>query len=143
VYFLGPHHRPTAEHLLVHLFDDATTAKAYPIHIDLHANWWIFAAKNDWILDDNRSSVTETFFEHVPYWKKGPACIHTPVIVTAFAEKVITISPDGIELISADSDEVGEVETYCKSKYSGLRVVAFFFNDQEWTEESLKESAER
>jgi hypothetical protein len=139
VFFHGPDHKPTADFLLLFLLEDAITANAFPMQVDFHANWWIFAAKNDWILDDNPGTATETFFTLVPYPKKGVPHIHTPILVTAFAEKVVTFSSGVMELINAEADEVGEIEAYCKAKYSDLRVVAFVFNEEEWQNAPLKD----
>jgi hypothetical protein len=44
-FFHGPDHKPTADFLLLFLLEDAMTANAFPIQVDFHANWWIFAAK--------------------------------------------------------------------------------------------------
>jgi hypothetical protein len=139
LFFQGPDHGPTVERLLKLLLDDAITANAFPIQIDSHANWWIVAAKDDWLLDENPGTAAETFFTHVPYPKSGRHHFHKAVFITAFAEKVVTFSCGIMELINADADEVGEIEAYCKAKYSDLRVVAFVFNEEEWRNAPLKD----
>jgi hypothetical protein len=138
VYFSGPDHRPSVPRLLKLLLDDAMTANAFPIQIDCHANWWVFAAKDDWLLDDNIATAIDTFFVHVPYPKAGSHQFHKAVFVTAYAEKVVTFSSGVMELINAEADEVTEIEAICKEKYPNMRVIVFRFNNEEWQKAPLK-----
>lgn len=88
-------------------------------------NWWIVGSEQDWIKNIPDLSIKEIFYKIIPFPKAGQNSIHGEVLITAFAENVITVNNSKIEIIKGNLKKEDEFLMLLPSDNNWSRMVAF------------------
>jgi hypothetical protein len=72
------------------LVQDIALLGALPARVALDGEWWLVSADHDWLSTASGAVPTEPFFRIVPCPQWGPYAFRTEVLLTAFAEAVVT-----------------------------------------------------
>ncbi len=91
------------------------------VHMD---GWWIVGSPTDWMVTGSAISVRDYFFNVVPYPEGGQNAFHPEILTTAFADVVVTLGRDSVEIIKGQViDETPYISM--KKNVEWSRLVAF------------------
>jgi hypothetical protein len=76
---------------------------ALPAHVDQIEGWWVVSADEDWLAADGVFS-TRPFFNIVAFPAAGDNSHRAEVLLTAFADAVVTCGVEGCAWIVGDAD---------------------------------------
>ena len=60
-----------------------------PVTIFRRGEWWFVGCEKDWMACQSSGSVDDLFSRVVPFPEAGPNCMHSEVLLTAFAKDVL------------------------------------------------------
>lgn len=70
-------------------------------------DWWLVLADRDW-LGQAQGGARDLFSRVVPFPEVGPNAMRAEVLLTAFAEEVVTFTPDFAEVIKGEGRPAGD-----------------------------------
>jgi hypothetical protein len=123
--FLGPSGKPDLRDLAAALVTDALCLGAHPVIADRLDEWYVVAAKLDWIRAETKLTVQESFHRVQIFHKHRQNSTRANIIVTAFTKEVVTIGPEETTFIKGDEQALSQVARALAQKYLGHRIVAF------------------
>ena len=71
------------------------------------SDWWLVLASHDW-LGDSRDDERSLFSNIVPFPQVGPNSMRSEVLLTAFADDVVTFTPDRADVLKGDAGVAGD-----------------------------------
>src|SRR2546423_2717418 len=77
-------------YLATRVADDALTLGASRVELLHHQDWWIIAANADWMALPKSCGVRELFDRVVPFPESGVNSMRSEVLLSAFADEVLT-----------------------------------------------------
>lgn len=86
--------------------------------------WWIVASDDDWLAGQNAIDVPGMFYRIIPLPQAGQNSMRSEVLLTAFAQDVITFSPEGVSKIKGSVPEDSPIWDLIR-RSDWKRIVAF------------------
>ncbi|MEZ6049154.1 MAG: hypothetical protein R3C11_26980 [Planctomycetaceae bacterium] len=93
-------------------------------HLDKLDNWFIVAANEDWLSYTNTADIQQVFRTHIHLAEMGSFDMYGEVILTAYAENVVTFLDTKMTVIKGEK-ESQLLAKFIESKPDWKRVVAF------------------
>jgi len=118
---------PIAPHLASSLLDVAARLDALPARVERIDAWWWLAAAKDWLASADGIPSMAPFFNIIPFPAAGQNYFRSEVLLTAFADAVVTRGADGETWISGDRERwplADQLQSALASATDG-RIVAF------------------
>lgn len=104
--YLGGAKEATGRHLAQVLAAQLIEVGALPVEIDRYEEWWTISAGREWLADHGfGKGLLDAFHTMVPFPAFGRYDFCAAILLTAFAEAVITATRDGITWISSNAEE--------------------------------------
>jgi hypothetical protein len=125
----GP--KVSTRHIATHLARDLILMDSLPFQIDQADGWWLVSSAKDWLLQPDGTVSLRNFRQIVHFPEAGREACHTEVVLTAFADAVVTSGRDGdLTWITGEADQwtLPAKVLECLRDNSG-RVVAFTSRD--------------
>jgi len=123
--FLGPSGVPDLRDLTAALVADALCLGAFPVTADRIDDWFVVAAKLDWIRAETNLSVLDSFHRVQIFHQHRRNSTRANIMLTAFTKEVVTVGADGPTLIKGEESTLLGIVRTLESRYPGSRVVAF------------------
>lgn len=106
----------------------ALTARA-PVELRRSGDrWWIVDSAEDWV-SRSGPGVSEIFSRIVAFPEAGQNSMRPEVLLRAFAEDLVTVGPEGRQVISGSVESEDPIWGELESVSSGGRAVAFRLSD--------------
>ena len=90
-------------------------------------DWWIISSNVDWLTTCPDYAPEELFFHIVALPEAGPNSMRAEILLTAFAQQVITVSADHQSIIKGDVSQADNIWQLIASRPNWKRTVAFRF----------------
>lgn len=123
--------RPTPLECATRLSAEALLLSALEVSIARAGRWWVVGAEIDWMAHET-ISIVEQFRRLVPFPQSGPNCARFEVVVSAFAESIVVLTPDTQTRIAGNAvfpERVLELA----STHRWKRAIAFCFAQEKET----------
>jgi|SRR6516165_4135117 hypothetical protein len=123
-----PNGRQTGLDLAMAIVSDVLISEESKVTALRHQGWWVVASEVDWIAPLIKASVDEYFSSITPFPEAGPNSMHSEVLLTAFAQHVLTIDDKNHCIIKGSIDRSDPIWAFLEedpSCRSWKRVVAF------------------
>lgn len=111
-------------YLATRVADDALTLGASRVELLRHRDWWVIAANSDWMARGPSCDVRELFGRVVPFPESGVNSMRAEVLLSAFADDVVTSGKDDGEVIKGNVSARDEIWSLVKGS-DRARAVAF------------------
>jgi hypothetical protein len=85
--------------LAARLVSDVLTQGGPDVEAIQTNDWWVVASAIDWISIQERQHARDPFTSIIPFPEDGPNSMHSEVLLTAFAEDVLTTGCEGRRVI--------------------------------------------
>lgn len=116
---------PEPVEVATNLVSEALILGAREACVVRYGEWWVISSDEDWLQTHPQYVPKELFFRLVAFPEAGPNSIRTEVLVTAFAQQVITIGEDGHFVVKGHVAPTDTIWQWLKSPGGWKRVVAF------------------
>lgn len=114
------------EELLIRMISTLVCTQMLPIRIYRRARWSCIAAETDWVLHAKMPSIDALFRRLNPMPEGGVFAFRAEVLLTAFAERVVTWTLSEVTWIKGRRDTELLPEGFClEDAGSNGRVIAF------------------
>ena len=90
-------------------------------------DWWIISSNVDWLATCPDYAPEELFFHIVAFPEAGPNSMRAEILLTAFAQQVVTGSADHQSIIKGDVSQADNIWELMTSRPNWKRTVAFRF----------------
>lgn len=110
--------------LTVNIINDALLLTDGKVSALRKNNWWIIGSEKDWIVKLSDLSLTEIFHKIIPFPEAGQNSMHGEVLLTAFAEDVVTISNETL-IIKGNLSKEDNFLKIMQSNNNWKRIIAF------------------
>jgi hypothetical protein len=107
------------------LAGDALLLTDAPVTVFRKQGWWIVAGEADWMEGLAGGSVTDLFAHLVPFPQAGVNSMHAEVLLTAFADAVLTATGCAARVIKGTVSQEDAIWEAMKANPRWQRVVAF------------------
>jgi hypothetical protein len=118
---------PNPIELVEHIVSDAMYSGASECYILREDNWWLIASKTDWLKCQSKHSPEALFTQIVAFPEAGQNSMRGEILLTAFAKKVITATPNERTVISGNVADDECVWRMALRNPEWQRVIAFRF----------------
>ena len=88
-------------------------------------NWWIIRSDVDWLETHPDYAPEALFFRIVALPEAGPNSMRAEVLLTAFAQKVVTVGANGRLIIKGEVAPTAEIWQLIEARSGWKRTVAF------------------
>jgi hypothetical protein len=95
--------RPWGPRFAARLAHDLVLLSNLPIHIERIDSWWVVSSEKDWLVTADGAVSTKPFFHIVAFPAAGDNSHRSEVLLTAFADVVVTCGVDGLTWIRPDA----------------------------------------
>ncbi len=92
-----------------------------------NGDWWIISSNVDWLATCPDYAPEELFFNIVALPEAGPNSMRAEILLTAFAQQVVTVSADHQSIIKGDVSQADDIWRLIASRPNWKRTVAFCF----------------
>jgi|GEM_PF-1619107 hypothetical protein len=118
--------------LATQLARDLTLMGAVPVSIERAGGWWLVSSAKDWLME-SEGSVCWKFTHIVNFPEAGREAYHSEILLTAFADAVVTRgATGGITWIAGDPDRWAlPARMRHRSRERTGRIVAFLSEDEQ------------
>lgn len=114
----------TGEHLAAQMMSTLIWLGALPAKVSKHGPWWVVSSDDDWLVKSGHADVKVAFSRIVPL--SGLINSHrSEVLLSAFADAVVTSGTDGTRWVSGDSAHFALPKDVELAHSRGGRTVAF------------------
>lgn len=96
-----------------------------------HESWWLIASDVDWTATDENISIDHLFRRIVPFPQAGPNSMHSEILLTAFAEDVLTWGSDGRQVFKGQALPSDSIWQVMSNEEAWQRVVAFHLGGEQ------------
>jgi hypothetical protein len=90
-----------------------------------HGEWWIVRADSDWLAASALETPEAVFCSVVAYPEAGANSVHPEVLLTAFAEDVVTVTDEEPRVLKGAVQPGDALWGEIRRGHRGGRVVAF------------------
>jgi hypothetical protein len=111
--------------LSTNLVGDALLLVDKPVTALKQSEWWIVFCESDWILKKSDYTIEEMFSRIIPFPEAGQNSMRSEVLLTAFANDVVTTLDNEITVIKGGLDTRDEKVFNSQSNNLAKRIVAF------------------
>jgi len=128
-------------HMFVHLVNGLELASKVaagacllveePVNLQRKGHWWIVASEQDWMTNQANVSVQDLFLRNIPFPEAGPNSMHPEVLLTAFADRILTQNGEECLVIKGTIPSNAEIWQHLKTNPQWKRTVAFEMTDEE------------
>src|SRR5258708_5451158 len=94
--------KPRGPRFSARLLHDLIFLDALPARVERVTTWWLVAAKRDWLRSPEGVLSKEPFHVIVSFPAAGHAAFRAEILLTAFADAVVTCDADGLDWIVGD-----------------------------------------
>jgi hypothetical protein len=115
----------TTVDLAARIVSDVLILTEQLISVQHTADWWIIAGKEDWIARCSDRPIENYFRSIVPFPEAGVNSMHGEVLLTAFADDVVTATPGRMIAIKGVIAENDMLWTLINALPKWERIVAF------------------
>jgi hypothetical protein len=115
--------RPSGEYLSEAIASTLIWLGATPFTVRVERGWWIITSEIDWLRASDGIDLS-VFSRIVPLPKAGPNSMRGEVLLSAFADAVLTVDGNGLHWIVAEGREGGGAPTAALFQSSG-RLISF------------------
>jgi hypothetical protein len=126
--FLGGMKRAVGEHLAARMLSDLIWSRALPAHVNRLDQWWEVSSAMDWLATQDGIGI-DAFARIVPFPVAGPNSHHSEILLTAFAEAIVTSGSDGINWVKGDRSRIRLPSGLDLRETNGGRIVIFRVDD--------------
>ncbi len=123
--FVGASGKPDLRNIAGALAVDALVLGEQSVTVERFEEWFIVAAKGDWLTRNTELSLVECFHRLQRFPELRENTHRSTVVVTAFAANVLALGPEGQTVIKGCNCELAAVTDYLAGRFPGWRVVAF------------------
>jgi hypothetical protein len=123
--YLGGVAEATGQHLAARLMTDLVWLGALPAEVRKIESWWVVASKQDWLVGEGRANVDIAFSKIVPFPEAGVNSFRSEILLSAFADAVITVDASGTRWIKGTERGLTLPATIGLICPEGERMVAF------------------
>ena len=124
-------HGPWGPGFAADLVRDLVFLDALPAQVENYGDWWVVSSAKDWLVCSSGRLSFEPFFRIVPIPEAGHACFRTEILLTAFADCVITFGSEGPTWVVGEEhrDALPTQLSSHPSIADSRRSVAYLLND--------------
>jgi len=123
-----PGGKPRGEYLASQLVMEALFLGAHDVCVQHVNGWWLVSSSSDWLVESSGEQLSILFSEIVPLPEAGDNSMRAEVLLTAFAQDVVTFRGRDLCVITGRAD-VPEPVWQLVDHLRCLRMVAFRTNE--------------
>jgi hypothetical protein len=123
--FVGPTGTPDLRSLAGDLAVDAIVLGAQSVTIEIFKEWFVVVANDNWLTRNTNLSLVECFHRIQPLSELRANSNRTPVVITAFAENVLVLVPEGQTIIKGCNKDTSALTNHLHARFPGQCAVAF------------------
>jgi hypothetical protein len=90
-------------------------------------DWWLISSNMDWLGTHPDYAPEAFFFRIVAFPEAGPNSMRAEILLTAFAQQVVTVSADNQSIIKGNVSQADDIWRLIASRPDWKRTVAFRF----------------
>lgn len=92
-------------YLASHLASQLAFLRSLPFVVEKADAWWIIASRRDWLVSSEGASLAASAFSSLlPLPESGPNSHRSEVLLSAFADAVVTAGDDGLQWIKGSAE---------------------------------------
>ncbi len=115
--------RVSGEELAGIIAEGAILLTGKPARVGPAGDWWLIASEADWL---NRKEDAEEWFYHLrAFPEAGDNSIHGEVLLTAFADAVLTLTRSHQQVIKGTAAPADEIRKWREDNHNCRRIIAF------------------
>jgi hypothetical protein len=118
---------PAPVELVTHIVGEVLLLGGSETYTMRNGDWWIISSNVDWLATCPDYAPEELFFNIVALPEAGPNSMRAEILVTAFAQQVVTVSANHQSIIKGDVSQADDIWRLMASRPSWKRTVAFCF----------------
>ena len=118
---------PDPIELVTHIVGEVLLLGGREICTMRSGDWWIISSNVDWLTMCPDYAPEELFFHIVAFPEAGPNSMRAEILLTAFAQQVVTVSADNQSIIKGDVSQADNIWRLIASRPDWKRTVAFRF----------------
>ena len=118
---------PAPVELVTHIVGEVLLLGGSETYTMRNGDWWIISSNVDWLATCPDYAPEELFFNIVALPEAGPNSMRAEILLTAFAQQVVTVSADHQSIIKGDVSQADDIWRLIASRPNWKRTVAFCF----------------
>ena len=118
---------PAPVELVTHIVGEVLLLGGSETYTMRNGDWWIISSNVDWLATCPDYAPEELFFNIVALPEAGPNSMRAEILLTAFAQQVVTVSADHQSIIKGDVSQADDIWRLIVSRPNWKRTVAFCF----------------
>jgi hypothetical protein len=118
---------PEPVELVTHIVGEVLLLGGSETYTMRNGDWWIISSNVDWLATCPDYAPEELFFNIVALPEAGPNSMRAEILLTAFAQQVVTVSADHQSIIKGDVSQADDIWRLIASRPNWKRTVAFCF----------------
>jgi hypothetical protein len=118
---------PEPVELVTHIVGEVLLLGGSETYTMRNGDWWIISSNVDWLATCPDYAPEELFFNIVALPEAGPNSMRAEILLTAFAQQVVTVSANHQSIIKGDVSQADDIWRLMASRPSWKRTVAFCF----------------
>ena len=118
---------PEPVELVTHIVGEVLLLGGSETCIMRSGDWWIISSNVDWLATCPNYAPEELFFRIVAFPEAGPNSMRAEILLTAFAQQVVTVSADRQSIIQGDVSQANNIWQLIAAHPDWKRTVAFRF----------------
>jgi hypothetical protein len=127
--YLGRAEKAPGEDLAARMMSSLIWLGALPATVTRLPPWWVVSSEKDWLAVAGQANVEAAFSTIVPLPAAGPNSHRAEVLLSAFADVVVTLGADGVRWVKGDSSRLTLPQGVDLAHANGGRIVAFSCED--------------
>ena len=118
---------PEPVELVTHIVSEALLLGGSETCTVRSGDWWMISSNVDWLATCPDYAPEELFFHIVAFPEAGPNSMRAEILLTAFAQQVVTVSADHQSIITGNVSQADNIWQLIASRPDLKRTVAFRF----------------
>ena len=118
---------PAPVELVTHIVGEVLLLGGSETYTMRNGDWWIISSNVDWLATCPDYAPEELFFNIVALPEAGPNSMRAEILLTAFAQQVVTVSADHQSIIKGDVSQADDIWRLIASRPNWKSTVAFCF----------------
>jgi hypothetical protein len=116
---------PEPVELVTHIVGEVLLLGGSGTYTIRSGDWWMISSNVDWLATCPDYAPEELFFHIVAFPEAGPNSMRAEILLTAFAQQVVTVSADHQAIIKGDVSQDDNIRRLIASCPDWKRTVAF------------------
>lgn len=121
--------KATGEHLAASMMSTLIWLGALPATVIRLPPWWVISSEKDWLAVAGQANVEAAFSKIVPLPVAGPNSHRDEILLSAFADAVVTLGAGAVRWVKGDSSRLALPSGIDLARANGGRIVAFRCDD--------------